>query len=78
MVGMAQALGRAGAKTPMDFVFALVDLQKACGVDGLRMSDYGVAFGELPKLVENAFDTMGGLFQFDPLRAVPRGRAGNL
>ena len=26
----------------MDFVDALVSLQKACGVDNLRMSDYGI------------------------------------
>lgn len=66
MVDMARSLGRTDAKTPMDFVAALVELQKACGVDGLKMSDFGVRYEELPKYVENAFDTMGGLFQFDP------------
>ena len=39
---MAKAMGKRDAKDPMDFVTALVDLQKACGVDELKMSDYGI------------------------------------
>ncbi|HQQ41264.1 MAG TPA: iron-containing alcohol dehydrogenase, partial [Clostridia bacterium] len=66
LIDMARALGKADAKTPMDFVAALVELQKACGVDAIKMSDYGIRYEDLPKYVENAFDTMGGLFQFDP------------
>lgn len=66
LIDMARALGKADAKTPMDFVTALVELQKACGVDAIKMSDYGIRYEDLPKYVENAFDTMGGLFQFDP------------
>ena len=66
MIDRARALGKADAKTPMDFVTALVELQKACGVDALKMSDYGVRYDDLQKYVDNAFDTMGGLFQFDP------------
>ncbi len=66
MIDMARALGKPDAKTPMDFVAALVELQKACGVDALKMSEYGVRYEDLPNYVENAFDTMGGLFQFDP------------
>lgn len=66
LIDMARALGKADAKAPMDFVAALVELQKACGVDAIKMSDYGILYEDLPKHVENAFDTMGGLFQFDP------------
>ncbi|MEN6340505.1 MAG: iron-containing alcohol dehydrogenase [Clostridiaceae bacterium] len=66
MIDMARALGKADANSPMDFVTALVELQKACGVDALKMSDYGVRYDDLQKYVDNAFDTMGGLFQFDP------------
>lgn len=66
MIDMARALGKADAKAPMDFVAVLVELQKACGVDALKMSDYGVRYDDLQKYVDNAFDTMGGLFQFDP------------
>lgn len=64
---MAKAMGKTQASDPMDFVEALTDLQKACKVDELKMSDYGITKEELPLLAQNAFDTMGGLFQFDPV-----------
>lgn len=64
---MAKAMGKTQASDPMEFVEALVDLQKACKVDELKMSDYGITKEELPLLAQNAFDTMGGLFQFDPV-----------
>ena len=35
-IDMAKAMGKEDAKDPMDFVTALVDLQKACGVDELQ------------------------------------------
>ena len=43
-------MGKTDAKEPMDFVTALVDLQKACGVDELKMSDYGITPEESPNL----------------------------
>lgn len=66
MVQMARALGKTDAKSPMDFVAALVELQKACGVDDIRMSEYGMLEAELPKYAKNARETMGGLFEVDP------------
>jgi alcohol dehydrogenase len=65
-VDMAKALGKADAKEPMDFVKALVDLQNACGVDSLKMSDYGVKIEEADTLSKNARHIMGGLFAVDP------------
>lgn len=47
------------------FVKALVNLQEACGVRDIKMSDYGITREELPKLAENARSTMGGLFDMD-------------
>lgn len=66
-VRMAQALGKTDAKNPMDFVTALVELQKACGVDELKMSDYGITKEECMTLAQNARATMGGLFTCDPV-----------
>ena len=37
---MATALGKRDAATAMDFVDALRELQRACGVADLKMSDY--------------------------------------
>lgn len=67
MVAMAKALGKEDATVPMDFVSALLDLQKACKVDQLRMSDYGITEAELPLMVTNARENMGGLFGVDPM-----------
>lgn len=64
-IDMAKAMGKADAKEPMDFVAALVDLQKACGVDELKMSDYGITPEEFPTFAANARSTMGILFKMD-------------
>ncbi|WP_320128372.1 iron-containing alcohol dehydrogenase [uncultured Sphaerochaeta sp.] len=66
MIDMAKAMGMSQANKPMDFVEALVNLQKACQVDALRMSDYQITKEELPTMVTNARENMGGLFSVDP------------
>lgn len=66
-VRMAQALGKQNAGDPMDFVTALVELQEACGVADLKMSDYGIQKDECMTLAKNARATMGGLFGADPV-----------
>lgn len=50
-----------------DFVAELVVLQKACGVQDLKMSDYGITKEELPSIAANARNTMGFLFELDPV-----------
>jgi alcohol dehydrogenase len=60
---MAGAMGM-DAK-PGNFVKALVKLQKDCGVDKLKMSDFGIRKDEIKKLAENAKYSMGGLFAMD-------------
>ena len=66
-IEMAKALGKDDANKPMDFITALVDLQKACGVADLKMSDYGIKKEDAMKLAKNARATMGGLFVADPV-----------
>jgi alcohol dehydrogenase len=66
MITMAKTLGYKDAKEPMDFVKALAELQKACHVDSLKMSDYGIDKDHLEKYAENARHTMGALFELDP------------
>lgn len=67
MVDMAKAMGKTDATDPMDFVQALVELQKACQVDSLKMSDYQITKEELRPMVANARANMGGLFAVDPV-----------
>lgn len=64
-VDMAKAMGKTDAKEPSDFITALIDLQKACGVADLRMSDYGISPEEFPVMARDAKNTMGGLFFCD-------------
>lgn len=64
-VDMARAMGKTGTEDPMDFVVALVELQKLCGVDGLKMSDYGIQREELADFVADAKKTMAGAFKAD-------------
>ncbi|MFG6368961.1 MAG: iron-containing alcohol dehydrogenase [Lachnospiraceae bacterium] len=63
---MAQLMGRKDADKPEDFITALVDLQEACGVADLKMSDYGITPEKFPKMVQNARDTLGVNFLNDP------------
>ncbi len=65
-VKMARAMGMPDADKPEDFLTALVALQKACGVDNLKMSDYGIEKSECMALAVNARETMGGLFLANP------------
>ena len=48
------------------FLTAPVQLQEACGVANLKMSDYGVRKEECRTLAVNARETMGGLFLANP------------
>lgn len=65
-VKMARAMGMKEADKPEDFLTALAELQKVCGVDNLKMSDYGITKEECNTLARNARETMGGLFAANP------------
>lgn len=67
-IAMAKAMGMCDAKEPMDFITMLAKLQKDCGVDELKMSDYGITPDEFETLAINAKETMGMLFEFDRCR----------
>lgn len=65
-IKMARVMGIPDADKPEDFITALVQLQKDCGVDDLKMSDYGITADECMTLAVNARETMGGLFLANP------------
>lgn len=65
-IKMAKVMGIPEADKPEDFITALVKLQKDCGVDNLKMSDYGFTPDESMTLAANARETMGGLFMSNP------------
>lgn len=65
-IKMAKVMGFPDADKPEDFITALGNLQRACGVDDLKMSDYGIQKDECMTLAVNARETMGGLFLANP------------
>lgn len=64
-VALARALGDADAVHPLDFIRALINLQRACGVDQLKMSDYGIIEDELPALARKAREAGHAAFEQD-------------
>lgn len=65
-IKMARVMGMPQASSAEDFLTALVQLQEACGVANLKMSDYGMRKEECRTLAVNARETMGGLFLANP------------
>jgi alcohol dehydrogenase len=67
---MARAMGEnvdalPANERPAAFITALKKLISGSGLEGLKMSDYGIRREEIPTLAQNARDTMGGLFELD-------------
>lgn len=65
-IKMAQAMGMPEANKAQDFITMLEKLQTDCGVNHLKMSDYGITKDEFAVLAKNARTTMGVLFDADP------------
>lgn len=72
MIKMAQAMGKTNADKPQDFIDALAQLQRDCGVDTLRMQDFGIDRAQAEKYAAIAFDTMGGNFKLDRHTLTPQ------
>lgn len=53
------------AEKPMAFVRAMQKLKKECGVDNLKMSDYGIRPDEMETLARGAHKMMSNLFAMD-------------
>ncbi len=65
-IKMARAMGVKNADNPQDFIDALSKLQADCGVDDLKMSDYGFRPDEFMTLAKGARSMQGGLFESNP------------
>ncbi len=53
-VGMAKAMGKADAVSSDDFITCIEELYKKCGVDDVRMSEFGVTNDRFPDIVASA------------------------
>ncbi len=65
LMAMAEAMTGEKSTDANDFITALADMQKACGVDALALSEWGVEADKFEALAANARATMGGLFAVD-------------
>ena len=65
-IKMAKAMGMKDADKAEDFITAWLKLQKDCGVDNLKMSDYGFEPGESMTLAKGARSMQGGLYDANP------------
>ena len=65
-VKMARAMGATGDVKPQDFITKLLELEKVCGVDDLKMSDYGFTREELDEVARGARTMQGGLYAANP------------
>lgn len=75
-IKMAKAMGIPDANKPEDFITALVKLQEDCGVDGLKMSDFGFKQEEAMTLAKGARSMQGGLFEANPCEMTDEDCAG--
>ena len=65
-IELARLMGDERASVPEDFLQALERLQGVCGVDNLKMSDWGLVPDEFDAIAENALSTTKVLFDHDP------------
>ena len=63
---MAEVMTEKKSNRASDFIDALVTMQKECKVKDLKLSEYGIRPNDFPRILQNARDTMGGLFTLDP------------
>ncbi|MCQ2771876.1 MAG: iron-containing alcohol dehydrogenase [Bacilli bacterium] len=78
LIKMARVMGFPNSNNPQDFITALLKLQKDCGVDDLKMSDYGFSRDEFMTLAKAARSLQGGLFAANPVETSDEDIAGIL
>ncbi|MBQ3390070.1 MAG: iron-containing alcohol dehydrogenase [Firmicutes bacterium] len=66
-VEMARLMGADGTDDPQDFIRMMEKMEKECGVDQLKMTDYGMDPSTFEDIVRIAFDSTPWLFDNDPI-----------
>ena len=64
-IEIASLLGMKDASSPYDFITAIEQLQHACGVDNLKMSDYGIKRSDFGGMIAASRVAMGCDFEVD-------------
>lgn len=63
---MAEKMTMQKSARPSDFLDALDIMQRECGVDNVKLSDWGITPADFDRFATNATEAMGSLFDFDP------------
>jgi len=63
---MAEKMTQQKAKRPSDFLDALAVMQRECGVDNIKLSDWGITGADAERITQNAIDTGQMMFDADP------------
>lgn len=67
-ITMAKVMGITEASIPDAFIDALDELLKKCGVESLKMSEYGFEEKEFDCIIRNAFETQSILLNANPIK----------
>ena len=66
LMKMSEKMTQQKAARPSDFLDALERMKRECGVDGFKLSDWGVTAADLDRLVDNAVNTGAMMLDNDP------------
>lgn len=64
-VELARLLGKKDASVPPDFLDVIAQIHQQCGVDTLKMSDFGIDRARFPEMIGLAREAMGCDFEVD-------------
>lgn len=63
---MAEKMTQQKSARPSDFLDALAIMQRECGVDNIKLSEWGITPADFDKFVGNAVDTGATMLSLDP------------
>lgn len=63
---MAEKMRQMKSARPSDFLDALEVMKRACGVDNIKLSDWGITMADFERFADNAIATGGAMLDLDP------------
>ena len=63
---MAEKMRQVKSARPSDFLDALEVMKRSCGVDNIRLSDWGITMADFERFADNAIATGGAMLDLDP------------
>ncbi|MBR1804399.1 MAG: iron-containing alcohol dehydrogenase [Muribaculaceae bacterium] len=63
---MAEKMRQVKSARPSDFLDALEVMKRSCGVDNIRLSDWGITMADFERFADNAIATGSAMLDLDP------------